>query len=203
MENVKTGLPVLFALSFSFLEVLMLNQKIIPAISDHKKLKKFLESELTYGILMNFQLAQLDELVKQMKDHQKKVLIHSELIKGLASDEYGAIYLIQSLKVDGIISSKPKVIEVCHKRAILGIYRFFIKDTISLEQSLDIGIRLKPAFVEILPSSCLDLVADIKAKLHCEVLLGGLIRNKEQINACFEAGACAVTTSTVELWNYQ
>ncbi len=180
-----------------------MNQKIIPAISDHKKLKKFLESDLVFGILMNFHLAQLEELVRQMKDHHKKVLIHSELIKGLASDEYGAIYLIQSLKVDGIISSKPKVIEVCQKRGIIGIYRFFIKDTISLEQSLDIGIHLKPAYVEILPSSCLDLVEEIKNKLHCEVLLGGLIRSQEQIDACFKAGAIAVTTSQVDLWNHQ
>ncbi|HPJ23732.1 MAG TPA: UbiA family prenyltransferase, partial [Bacillota bacterium] len=32
----------------------MFGQRIIPAISDHKKLKKFLASDLTYGILMNF-----------------------------------------------------------------------------------------------------------------------------------------------------
>ena len=129
-------------------------QRIIPAISNHKKLKEFLETDLVYGILMNFQLAQLEDLVKLMKKNNKKVLIHSELIKGLTSDEFGAIYLIQVLNVDGIISSKPKVIEVCKKRGILGIYRFFLKDTISLEQSLDIGKRLRPDFVEVLPAAC-------------------------------------------------
>jgi len=132
----------------------MEKQKVIPAISNHKKLKEFLDSNLVYGILMNFQLAQLQDLVKTMKNHQKKVLIHSELIKGLTSDEFGAIYLIQVLNVDGIISSKPKVIEVCKKRGIIGIYRFFIKDAISLEQSLEIGRRLRPDYIEILPAAC-------------------------------------------------
>jgi len=181
----------------------MVNQKIIPAISDFKKLNQFLKSDLQYGILMNFQLAQLEDLIAKMKHNHKKVLIHSELIRGLSSDEYGAIYLIQSLQVDGIISSKPRVIEVCQKRGVLGIYRFFIKDTISLNQSLDIGIRLKPDYVEILPSSCFELVQEIKEKLHCQVLLGGLIRSKHQMEQCFNHGALAVTTSNPDLWIYK
>ena len=99
---------------------------------------------------MNFQLAQLPELVKMMKDSQKKVLIHSELIKGLSSDESGAIYLIQTLGVDGIISSKPKVIEVCKKRKVIGIFRFFLKDTVSLPRDSIINSTLL-IFKEELP----------------------------------------------------
>ncbi len=181
----------------------MLNQRIIPAISNHKNMKTFLESDLKYGILMNFQLAQLEDLVKVMKKNNKKVLIHSELIKGLSSDEYGAIYLIQTLNVDGIISSKPKVIEVCKKRSVIGIYRFFIKDSISLEQSLDIGRRLNPSFVEILPSTCYELIPYIKKKIACEVLMGGLIKNETQVERCFSHGAIALTTSDADLWNYK
>jgi len=180
----------------------MLNQRVIPAIYNHKKMKIFLESDLKYGILMNFQLAQLEELVKVMKKNNKKILIHSELIKGLSSDEYGAIYLIQSLHVDGIISSKPKVIEVCRKRGIVGIYRFFIKDTISYNQSLDIGRRLRPSYVEILPSSCHDLIPDIKEQLSCDVLVGGLIKSTKTIDKCVDQGAIAITSSDISLWNY-
>ncbi len=181
----------------------MENQRVIPAISSHKKLKDFLETDLTYGILMNFQLAQLESLVETMKSHHKKVLIHSELIKGLSSDEYGAIYLIQVLNVDGIISSKPKVIEVCKKRNVIGIYRFFIKDTISLEQSIDIGRRLRPSYVEILPSACSDLVGMIKEQLNCDVLMGGLIKDQKQVKRCFLDGAIAITSSNPDLWNYR
>lgn len=179
----------------------LVKQRVIPAISNHKKLNIFLESDLEVGILMNFQLAQLDVLVQKMKEHKKKVLIHSELIKGLSSDEYGAIYLIQVLKVDGIISSKPKVIEVCKKRNVMGVYRFFIKDTISLEQSIDIGRRLRPDFVEILPASCYGLIDDIKEKIGCGVWMGGLINTETDIKNCFKHGALAITTSNSDLWN--
>jgi glycerol uptake operon antiterminator len=175
-------------------------QTVIPAISNHQDLKKFLTLPHTYGILMNFQLAQLPELVKMMKDSQKKVLIHSELIKGLSSDESGAIYLIQTLGVDGIISSKPKVIEVCKKRKVIGIFRFFLKDTVSLNQSLDIARKIKPEYLEILPACCYDVIEKIKQDVSCKVLMGGLIHSKEQIKKCLSTGAIAVTVSNVDLW---
>lgn len=179
----------------------MLNeQQIIPAISNHQELKAFLQTQLTYGILMNFQLAQLQELVTEMKNHHKKVLIHSELIKGLSSDEYGAIYLIQVLKVDGIISSKPKVIEVCKKRKVIGILRFFLKDSISLEQSIEVARKSNPDYLEVLPALCTDIISEIKAKLHCDIMMGGLIRSKDQITSCIKAGAIAVTTSNPKFW---
>ncbi len=180
--------------------MMTINQKIIPAISNHQALKKFLALGYPYGILMNFHLAQLPELVKEMKSHQKKVLIHSELIKGLSSDEYGAIYLIQNLNVDGIISSKPKVIEVCKKRQVIGIFRFFLKDTTALEQSLSITRKLEPNYIEILPASSLDIIKFIQTEVHAKILLGGLIQTKCQIDKCIKAGAQAVTTSNPALW---
>ncbi len=175
-------------------------QKIIPAISNHQELRAFLQSHLTCGILMNFQLAQLAELVAEMKSKNKKVLIHSELIKGLSSDEYGAIYLIQSLKVDGIISSKPKVIEICKKRKVIGILRFFLKDSISLEQSIEVAQKANPDYLEVLPACCLDIIPEIRSRINTEIMMGGLIRSKEQIKACLASGAVAVTTSNPKFW---
>jgi glycerol uptake operon antiterminator len=175
-------------------------QKIIPAISNHQDLKKFLALPLTYGILMNFQLAQLEDLVLTMKAHQKKVLIHAELIKGLSSDEYGAIYLIQNLKVDGIISSKPKVIEICKKRKVIGIFRFFLKDTLSLEQSIDITRKVSPDFLEVLPATAVDILEDLKKLIHQDILLGGLIKSEAQIKDCLARGAIAITTSNTDFW---
>jgi glycerol uptake operon antiterminator len=175
-------------------------QKILPAISNHQNFKKFLELPLTYGILMNFQLAQLEELVALMKSKGKKVLIHAELIRGLSSDEYGAIYLIQKLKVDGIISSKPKVIEICKKRGVIGIFRFFLKDSMSLEQSIELTRKVSPDFLEVLPATAVDIIGYLKNELHQPIMLGGLIQTEHQIRNCIAKGAVAVTTSNPEFW---
>jgi len=179
---------------------LMLKQKVIPAIGNHEDLRTFLSLDLEYGILMNFQLAQLNDLVTMMKKANKKVIIHSELIKGLASDEYGAIYLIQNLNVDGIISSKPKVIEICKKRKVLGIFRFFLKDTLSLDQSIELTKNINPDYLEILPALSFEIIKFIKTKVNSQILMGGLISDANQINKCIENGAIAVTTSNKVLW---
>lgn len=175
-------------------------QQIIPAISSHQDFKKFLNLPLEYGILMNFQLAQLEELIQEMKAHGKKVLIHSELIKGLATDEFGAIYLVQVLRVDGIISSKPKVIDLCKRRGVLGIMRFFLKDTISLKQSIQMAQKVNPDCLEVLPALDASLLEAIRQRLDCPLLFGGLLQTPEQIQACLDAGAIAVTTSNLKLW---
>lgn len=176
------------------------NQKILPAISNHQALKKFLTLDYEYGILMNFQLAQLPEIIQIMKDNDKKVLIHSELIKGLSSDEFGAIYLIQNLKVDGIISSKPKVIEVCKKRNVIGIFRFFIKDSTALAQSIALARKIEPTYIEILPSSCVNIIDYIKKGTSASLLMGGLVNTKAEIDHCIKSGAISVTTSNPDLW---
>lgn len=177
----------------------MFNQTLIPAISTHQSLKKFLVSEREYGIVMNFQLAQLSDIVQAMKQQQKKVWIHLELIKGLSNDEFGAIYCIQELKVDGIITTKPKVIELCRKRKTLGIMRFFLKDTLSLNQSLDLIQKTQPDLVEVLPAMP-ESLRYLGGKVTSPVMLGGLIRSKEDVDACIKAGAVAVTCSLEELW---
>ncbi len=176
-------------------------QRLIPAIGTHRDLKAFLKLPLTYGILMNFQLAQLDDLVETMKKHDKKVLVHSELIRGLASDEFGAIYLIQTLRVDGIISSKPKVIEMCKKRGVLGIMRFFLKDSYSLEQSIKMVQYVRPDCLEVLPAVSIPLLEMIKDIVSCELIVGGLLREEAQIKAYLDSGILAVTTSKVALWD--
>lgn len=177
----------------------MLNQFIIPAISTHQAMRQFFKTDLEVGILMNFQLSQLDELIKEMRAHEKKVFVHLELIKGLSNDEYGAIFLIQHYKIDGIITTKPRVIELCQKRSTYAVMRFFLKDTLSLEQSLDMMHHYHPDAIEILPAIP-KMVSLVRPHHNLPIILGGLIRTQEEVKAAKDAGAIAITTSTIELW---
>ncbi len=178
------------------------NQRVIPAISSHQSLKTFLKSSLDYGILMNFQLAQIEALVDEMRKHNKKVLVHLDMIKGLAPDVNGAIFAIQCLGVDGIITTKPRVIELCKKRGVIGILRFFLKDRHSLKQSIDILKTTVPDAVEVLPAMRTDIIRTIKAHTGAYVLMGGLITDESMIQDCLAAGAIAVTASKESLWLY-
>lgn len=177
----------------------MFNQFILPAISTHQAMRHFFKTDLEIGILMNFQLAQLDALITEMRKYQKKVFVHLELIKGLSNDEYGAIYLIQNFQVDGIITTKPRVIELCHKRSTFSIMRFFLKDSLSLNQSLDMMKHHQPDAIELLPAIP-RMIQLVKPHHDLPILLGGLIKTKEDVAAAKKSGAVGITTSTEALW---
>jgi len=175
------------------------NQTIIPAITSHQALKKFLKTNHEYGILMNFQIAQVKDLIEVMKQHNRKVIIHLELIKGVSNDEYGAIYLIQEHKVDGIITTKPRVIDLCKKRNVVGIMRFFLKDSVSLKQSIELVKRVNPDSLEVLPAMP-EAVSFLKGYIGCPIYMGGLIQDHAHIERCLKYGAKAITVSNDELW---
>ena len=178
-----------------------LTQKVLPAISNHKSLQDFINSNLEYGLLMNFELAQLPSLVSNLKAHNKKVIVHQELIKGLARDEHGALYLIQELKVDGIVTSKAKVITLCNKRGVISILRIFLKDLLSLEQGIVVALKTLPNYVEILPSSAIMIVEDIKLRLNIDLIFSGLIHTREHAINCLKNGAIAISTSNPKFWD--
>lgn len=179
----------------------MLNQKILPAISNFKDMKIFMNSDITYCILMDFQLAELGSIIEELKSIGKKVLIHIDLIKGLKPDEFGAIHLIQNHKIDGIISIKPGPILVAKKRHIIGIQRVFLKDSLSLQRSYKIIEKIQPDYLEILPAISSNILADIKQKTQLNIYCGGLIQSQNEIQECLNNGATGVTTSNHTLWN--
>ena len=177
------------------------NQKIIPAISTYKEVKLFKDSSLLVCILVDFQLAELESVVSELKSSNKKVLIHLDMIKGLASNEFGAIHLIQNLKVDGIISTKPQPLILAKKRGVIAIQRIFLKDSFSLERSLVIVDRIQPDYLELLPAISTSILSKIITKTKLKVICGGLIQSFDEIDVCFKYGAVGVSTSNTEFWN--
>jgi glycerol uptake operon antiterminator len=179
------------------------DQRIIPAISDYKSLTRFLQGSHTYCVLLDFELAELADVIDQLHTKQRKVLVHIDLIRGIASDEFGANHLIQNLKVDGVISIRPAVIQRTRKRGKIAILRIFLRDSMSLEKSISIIEQAEPDYVELLPAIGGTLLDSIRSRFRTPVICGGLISSSEQINDCLSHGAVGVTTSNPSLWNDQ
>ena len=175
-------------------------QQRLPALSSFSMIKQFLETDIVYCILVDFQLAEIGQIIEDLKNKGRKVLVHIDLIRGLSADEYGAIHLIQNYRVDGIISIKPKVIAICKKRHVIAMQRIFLKDSISLKRSLDIVKKSMPDCLEILPAVSTDIIKYIKDSLHYEVFSGGLLSSELQVQACLDAGAIGITVSKPDLW---
>ncbi|MFK5883155.1 MAG: glycerol-3-phosphate responsive antiterminator [Candidatus Izemoplasma sp.] len=175
-------------------------QQRLPALFNFNMIKAFLKTDIKYCILVDFQLAEIGSIISDLKSHNRKVLVHIDMIKGLSADEYGAIHLIQNHRVDGIISIKPKVIAICKKRNVIGMQRVFLKDSISLSRSIQILSKSKPDCLEILPALSTGVIQYIKDKLQCDVFCGGLISSETQVQDCLSAGASGITVSKQTLW---
>ena len=175
-------------------------QQRLPALSDFSMIKAFLKTDIKYCILVDFQLAQIGDVIELLKSNGRKVLVHIDMIRGLHADEYGAIHLIQNYHVDGIISIKPRVILICKKRNVIGMQRIFLKDSLSLKRSIEVISKSQPDCLEILPAVSTSIIEYIKEKLQCNVFSGGLLTTEEQVQSCLDAGAIGVTVSKEELW---
>ncbi|KSV59857.1 glycerol-3-phosphate responsive antiterminator [Acetivibrio ethanolgignens] len=177
----------------------MINQRIVPAVTNMKDFEKFLESSLEYCVLMNLHISLMEQMLPMAKKKGKKVLVHLELIHGLSGDEYGCEYACQRLRVDGVISTKGKVVETAKRNKKLAILRLFLIDTKSLEKGLNLCSTVQPDYMEVLPGLASSIIPGLKERVNVPMMSGGLIRSREQIEECLKNGACAVTISDMKL----
>ena len=178
------------------------SQPILLAISQMKDFEKFLQSPLDTCILMDFHINLLPSMMQAAHAAGKTVYLHADLLRGVSADEFGCEYLCQRLQADGIISTKPKVLEAARRNRVATILRLFLIDTKSLDKGAALIKNLQPDHVELLPGLACDAIADLKQRLQPvastqpqSFLCGGLIKTHAQITRCLEAGACAVTLS--------
>ncbi|MFD1020197.1 glycerol-3-phosphate responsive antiterminator [Thalassobacillus hwangdonensis] len=172
----------------------------LAAVKNMKDFDKLLNSDREYIILLDTRLSQLPSIAQYAKRANKKIIVHVDLIQGLKADEYGLEFLIREVKVDGIISTRNNVIAMAKKHKLIAIQRLFILDSHALEHNLKVIENLKPDYIEILPGLIPKIIKEISERISIPVIAGGLIRTREEIEAAFEAGAVAVTTSNSELW---
>jgi glycerol uptake operon antiterminator len=175
------------------------SQTVIPVITTMKALERFLETPLPVFIAQDFHLNLLGNVIEMAHARHRQVIVHIELIQGLASDEFGAQHIIQHLHADALISSKPKVIEMAKKNKTPAILRLFVLDSKSLKRGIELTQTLKPDAVEFMPSLVYPLIAPMIQSAPCEVWAGGLIRDVAMILTLTQSGITRVTVSDLSL----
>lgn len=175
-------------------------QRLIPVSKNKRQYDLFLKSSYEYGVYLDTDLLHLKPISKLAKEHEKKILIHTDLIQGLKNDEYSIEYICQEIKPYGIISTRPSVIAKAKKRGLMTIQRIFLLDSQALEKSYAIAQKTQADYLEILPGVIPGFIKKIANDIKIPILAGGLVTTKEEVNCALHAGAQAVTTSHVALW---
>ncbi|WP_186577075.1 glycerol-3-phosphate responsive antiterminator [Aquibacillus kalidii] len=174
---------------------------VLPAVRNVKDFEKVLESDMEYVIFLETRLSQIGSLINYSKKRGKKVLVHADLIQGLKADEYGMEYLVNGLKVDGVLSTRANVISLAKKNKIIAIQRLFALDSQALNHNIQLIQKLKPDYIEVLPGIIPSILSEISERVSLPLIAGGLIRTEEDVRNALGSGAVAITTSRSDLWH--
>ncbi|WP_314348044.1 glycerol-3-phosphate responsive antiterminator [Fusobacterium massiliense] len=174
---------------------------VIPAVKDIITLEKALYSsnEIVFIIMSN--IINIKDYCEKLKLKGKKVYIHIDMIDGLNSTNNGIDYIINSVKPEGILTTKSNVVAHAYKNNINVIQRFFILDSLSYEKALQNIKENKIVAAEIMPGLMPKIIKKISSQTNVPIITGGLIKEKEDIINAINAGALSVSTTEVELWD--
>ncbi|MBO8177175.1 MAG: glycerol-3-phosphate responsive antiterminator [Bacillus sp. (in: Bacteria)] len=178
------------------------NQQILPAVRSMKDFDLLLRTNYTYGVFLDMHVGMVKSVFQYAKQANKQMFLHMDLIHGLKSDEYATEYVCQEIKPYGIISTKGNVIIKAKQKGVYAIQRAFIIDSSAMEKSIKLVQKTEPHFIEVLPGVVPKVVQKLKQETGIDIIAGGLIETVEEVDAILQAGACAITTSNVDLWKH-
>lgn len=127
-------------------------------------------------------------------------MVHVDLIDGLASKDIAVDYIAKNTRADGIISTRPNIVHRAKVCGLLAVQRFFLLDSIALN---NIGKQpsLKDAdAIEILPGLMPKIIRRLVRTIGKPIIAGGLIREKEDIVNALNAGAIAISSTDPNTW---
>ncbi len=143
----------------------------------------------------------LGPLVWAVQARGKMAFVHIDLIAGLGKDRAGVTFLAREIGVNGIITSHGSLVAAAKGDRVITVQRLLLHDDLGLPSALAALERARPDIIEVLPGVIFPAVVhELRARLAVPILVGGFITGSADMRAALDAGARAVTTSTLSLW---
>ena len=138
------------------------------------------------------------------KDPLKRValMLHLDLVRGLAREDAALKHVSSLGRVDGIITVHHHLVTPARRLGLLTIMRLFLQDSRSIDRGLAIIERASPDAVELLPSVAAIQVAERFRRLRCPKIAGGLVYKLSVVQEALDSGCESVSTSDRELWQF-
>ena len=173
---------------------------IITAVKDEQGLEKALKTESPVVFLLFGNICNITGLVDQVKNSGKIAIVHVDLIQGLSSKEVAVDFIHQNTRADGIISTKAPLVRHAMDLGMIGGQRTFLIDSMALETTKKQLLTFQPDFMELMPGVMPKSLKTVRGSTEIPLVAGGLISDKKDILAAFDAGVDAVSTTREELW---
>lgn len=179
---------------------LLEDNPVVAAVKSDSGLQKCLGSNCQVVFLLFGNICNIGTLVQQIKSAGKIAIVHIDLVEGLAPKDISVRFIRENTLADGIISTKPQLIKTAKELGFFAVQRFFILDSLSVDNVKKQLQTLNANIIELLPAINTKIVKEIAGHCHVPLIVGGIIIEKEDIFRMLSAGAIAVSTSREELW---
>jgi len=173
---------------------------IITAVKDDTGVAHAVETESPVVFVLYGTICTISDIVQKLKDHGKIAIVHADLIVGLGTKEVVVDFIHQNTEADGIISTKSSIVKRAMELGMIAGQRTFLIDSMALEMTKKQLTVLRPDFMEIMPGVMPKILKIVRTYTDIPLVAGGLISDKKDIIAAFDAGVDAVSTTREELW---
>ena len=173
---------------------------VIAAVKDDEGLKRSFQSECQVVFILYGNICTMADIVRQIKEQGKTAVVHADLMTGWSQKEIAVDFIRQNTLADGIISTKPLLVKRAAELGLLAIQRTFIIDSMAMNTTKKQIDAFRPDLIEVMPGIMPRVLKEIRAYTKIPIIAGGLIADKKDILAAFDAGADAISTTKEELW---
>ncbi len=177
------------------------NVKYVAAVRSEADIDACVASKAKIVFLLSGTLLSVPGYVKKLKAGGKTVFIHLDLMEGLSSSKYSVDYLHTMTEADGVISIKQNVLKYAKSIGMMTILRTFLLDSLSIATIEKINKDDTIDVLEVLPGIALTIIPEVVARTRKVIIGGGLIHTEALAQQILAAGAQAISTSDVSLWN--
>lgn len=182
---------------------LLFENPCIMAIKDNTDLKECLKDEYENNkvvFVLYGSIETIPTIVEKLKDRDKVVFVHEDLIEGLSSSSLSSSFIKKYTNADGIITTRSQNAAYARRIGLLSILRFFVLDSLSYKNVKETLKKANCDLVEILPGIMPKILDDIEKRTSIPIIAGGLIRDKKDVFDALNSKAVAVSSSNHNVW---
>lgn len=173
---------------------------VIASVTREEQIPSAADSKVERVILMAGSIMTLDGIMKRMHKKGKQVYVHTEMVGGLGKDAAAIEFLVEMFGINGIVSTKSSMIMVAKHAGIRSIQRVFAIDSAAVDTAVRMVRQCRPDEVELMPGLMPRVIRTFKEQAGVPLIAGGLIRNRDEVEAALSSGADYVSIGEESFW---
>lgn len=185
----------------ALLEQTLIENPIIAAIRNEENLLIVTKSKTAIVFVLYGNIMNIGDICRRLRDAGKMVFIHMDMIDGLRGDMAGIEFLKKYAHPYGILTTKASIVKYAKTLELYTIQRIFTIDSLSLKTGIRSVQDTGPDAVEVMPGIASKIISLMQKNIKIPIIAGGLIDSKKDVMESLAAGAVAISTTSMKLWN--